>query len=232
MRTVRAVAKGEPLTFSYINPREQSLERRRRYFLSQHYFDINDEINGRDLQTVKKFDRLPDGFTEELIDSFQDALDAFEEDFEDKVRGREGEEIVRTAKMLYAACEELVDKLEAAVEGGGGGGGVVLIRLKRLFVDIAAWLLAKEPVGDTAEEILCQFVGHSKTLLELQREYLGIDHVDVGRTCLDVAQGVSSLLSQKGGKLSGLGGFLSVVEASKFEDFCRKEHTRIKNSFA
>ena len=48
------VKKGDHLTISYMNPREQSFSRRRKYFLSQHYFDVSSEI--RDLPVIQKFD--------------------------------------------------------------------------------------------------------------------------------------------------------------------------------
>ena len=113
---------------------------------------------------------------------------------------------------------------------------MVLIRLKKIYIEACAFLLerASNPAlvsEEEAEEVLGQFVGHGRNLLELQIAYLGPDHVDVGRASYDVAEGIGSLLAKKSGKLAGLFGFKNSLEASKYASECRKEFERIKKLY-
>ena len=73
------------LTISYVNPREQTFKKRRSYFLTQHFFDIDVEISTgstANLALVRKFDSLTeDGIEEvqeEVIEGVEKSLEAFE----------------------------------------------------------------------------------------------------------------------------------------------------------
>jgi len=106
-----------------------------------------------------------------------------------------------------------------------------MLRLLRLFVEVCAFILENSADGEEKEQVICNFVGYGRTLLEVLISYVGPDHVDVGRARFDVAEGITSLLSQKRGKLSGLGGFSNVVEAGKYEMVCRREYERVKKLY-
>ena len=77
---------------------------------------------------------------------------------------------------------------------------VVIIRALGLLRDAAAANLklreAQEMEEGEALDVLVAFVEAAVKLLELQREYLGPDHPDVGTTCLDLAEGVGSMLAR------------------------------------
>jgi len=111
MRTTRHVKAGDQLTFSYINPREQSFKKRQQYFLTQHYFDIVHELASPSLSTVVSFDTLPPDFPKEVFASVEDALVAFEEDLQTKVKPPGAPDRLPIARGLYDACEELIEKV-------------------------------------------------------------------------------------------------------------------------
>ena len=104
------------MTFSYINPREQSFARRQAYFFEQHYFDIAQELQqpqpSSHVQTINAFDTLPESFDEgELMPALEDSLAAFEQDVEERMKqGVNAAERVAVARTLYQSCNELIEK--------------------------------------------------------------------------------------------------------------------------
>ena len=113
---------------------------------------------------------------------------------------------------------------------------VVIVRALGLLRDAAAAnlkLRGEEMEEGEALAVLEAFVEAAARLLGLQREYLGPDHPDVGTTCLDLAEGVGSLLARGRERLFALGleGMGSVVEASRAEAVLRKDFRRISEMY-
>ena len=58
-----------------------SYEKRRSYFLEQHYFDISNEISTRDLKIVSQFDSLPPEGLLEVMEETLEGVEASAESF-------------------------------------------------------------------------------------------------------------------------------------------------------
>ena len=76
----RRVERGEGVRIGYLNPREQSLERRRDYFNSQHYFDLNGSENGseNENETEAIFDRIGEGGDAEAVKNVEKTVEELE----------------------------------------------------------------------------------------------------------------------------------------------------------
>mmetsp|Transcript_15169 Transcript_15169/g.21474 ORF Transcript_15169/g.21474 Transcript_15169/m.21474 type:complete len:252 (-) Transcript_15169:102-857(-) len=126
--------------------------------------------------------------------------------------------------------------LELYMEGQeqlGNDRHLLLIPCLRLHLD-ASDLVLKDPnlLGKFRIKLLCRMVSSAYKLLDLQRSFLGKDHFDVARTCLDLAQAIEEVLGRAPKQLTQLeleGGIKKTFEAwSALEHACRKDYERIQ----
>jgi len=145
IRTIRKIEKGEHLTISYMNPREQSINRRRKYFLSQHNFDISTEISN--LPVVIRFDETDREYGE--VDNVERSMDEFDRMFREirdvldeanKAGTGFALEVKETLSLkcrdLYAASQELLGGVREMFTVH-----VLVIRCLRLHTNVAAAML-------------------------------------------------------------------------------------------
>mmetsp|Transcript_4177 Transcript_4177/g.8410 ORF Transcript_4177/g.8410 Transcript_4177/m.8410 type:complete len:456 (+) Transcript_4177:27-1394(+) len=245
VRTVKPVKKGDHLTISYMNPREQSFSRRRKYFLSQHYFDVSIEI--RDLPVIQKFDATNRSAeevenTEKSIDEFTKMHDEIKLVNDEAGKANTAfafeikEKMALKCRDLYAASEELRGAVFESFDEH-----VIAIRCLRLHTNICAVMLdlAGTPGKVLIDEmegtnILCDFVKSTSKLLDLQKSYHeGDTHPDIGSTYLDLAEGISALLSKAPERLFALKipRLSSLVASSKYESELRQRQNKIANLY-
>ncbi|KAJ0410961.1 hypothetical protein ATCC90586_004314 [Pythium insidiosum] len=224
VRVARAVKKGEPLTISYLYPREQSRSRRLRNLREQFGFVCICELCRRGDSVLP----LPVRHSEERSASDEEPTLVTIEEVEQVAAG--AEELLKdgtsAAHVLSIALEALSDALEVVAHDH-----VVLMRIHKLVADCCDAILQARPSQDVREYAIL-FLRSSYELLELQRMYLNDDHIDLARTLNDVSQGIQLLLSlDPKALLQEFSEWKDFRQASKVENEYRQEYRRIKRLY-
>lgn len=217
VRVTRKILKGEPLSISYLYPRERSLANRQQNLLEQFGFECSCALCQRgDSILPPPAATTPPEHTVDMIE-VEKALGVAEEMLKDKSQA---------AQALHIALESLSDALEIVAHDH-----IVLIRLHKLVADCCDVLLRQRPSQDVREYAIL-FLRSSYELLELQRTYLNADHMDLARTLNDVSQGIQLLLSYDPKVLlEEFAEWESFRQASSVENEYRKEYRRIKRLY-
>jgi hypothetical protein len=219
VRVAQSVRKGEPLTISYLYPREQSHERRQQNLREQFGFNCTCAL-------CKRGDSaLPPPATaaqaaEQGMSMFEleKILAATEELLKESPAG--------AANVLSIALEALSDALEMAAHDH-----IVFMRIHKLVADCCDLLLKSKPHQDVREYAIL-FLRSSYELLELQRSLLNPDHIDLARTLNDVSQGIQLLLSlDQKALLEEFPEWKDFRHASIVENQYRQEYRRIKKLY-
>lgn len=137
-----------------------------------------------------------------------------------------------TIKALEQSCLELYTESKQQLENENH-----LLLIPCLSVHLEACDLVQRAPGLTVAVqlgILSRQVLSAHRLITLQSSYLGLDHFDLGRTHLDLANAVGELLSRSPKHLTGLENLpqKSFDEWSKTEHASRREYKRIKALYA
>lgn len=219
VRVAKRVLKGEPLTISYLYPREQSHERRQQNLREQFGFNCScalckrgDSVLPPPASATQATDQGMSMFELEKI------LAATEEMLKDNAAS--------AANVLSIALEALSDALEMAAHDH-----VVFMRIHKLVADCCDLLLKSKPRQDVREYAIL-FLRSSYELLELQRSLLNPDHIDLARTLNDVSQGIQLLLSlDQKALLEEFPEWTDFRHASIVENQYRQEYRRIKKLY-
>jgi hypothetical protein len=218
VRVAQKIRKGEPLTISYLYPREQSRAKRRANLRDQFGFDCGcalcargDSVLPTPLAPTDAALPLPTiADVEAVVATAEDLL---------KTRG-DG------THVLAVALNALSDALEIVAHDH-----VVLIRIHKLVADCCDEILKSWPSQDVREYAIL-FLRSSYELLELQKTYLNGDHVDLARTLNDVSQGIQLLLALDAAVLlAEFPEWKDFREASFVENQYRQDYRRIKRLY-
>lgn len=221
VRVAKKILKGEPLTISYLYPREQSRENRQQNLREQFGFVCVCELCRRGDSLLPN---PPPPSAEE-----ENSGDRVEMKDLEKVLGV-AEELLKTkanaAQVLQIALESLSDALEIVAHDH-----IVFIRIHKLVADSCDLLLQAKPNQDIREYAIL-FLRSSYELLELQQAYLNESHMDLARTLNDVSQGIQLLLSyDPNALLEEFSEWKDFREASFVENKYRQEYRRIKRLY-
>lgn len=221
VRVAKKIRKGEPLSISYLYPREQSREKRQQNLREQFGFVCVCELcqRGDSVLPNPPLPALEEG----------DSGDRVEMKDLEKVLGV-AEELLKTkanaAQVLQIALESLSDALEIVAHDH-----IVFIRIHKLVADSCDLLLQAKPNQDIREYAIL-FLRSSYELLELQQVYLNESHMDLARTLNDVSQGIQLLLSyDPNALLEEFSEWKDFREASFVENKYRQEYRRIKRLY-
>ncbi|GAB9465678.1 putative set-domain transcriptional regulator protein, zn-binding site [Globisporangium polare] len=223
VRVAKKILKGEPLTISYLYPREQSRENRQQNLREQFGFVCVCDLCRRGDSV------LPNPPPSSGEDEEGDNGDRVEMRDLEKVLGV-AEELLKTkanaAQVLQIALESLSDALEIVAHDH-----IVFIRIHKLVADSCDLLLQAKPNQDIREYAIL-FLRSSYELLELQQAYLNESHMDLARTLNDVSQGIQLLLSyDPNALLEEFSEWKDFREASFVENKYRQEYRRIKRLY-
>jgi len=241
IRTIKRVARGEPLTLSYLHPREVSHATRRWHLWDQHRFDIgSDNIRSEEIRMMELVNgELPISsavrrqkdqtfFVENSLLELEEACD----DFESRLRGNNSADVLEAIeglKSLEMASSELI---QASVSKLQNENHLLLIRCCRLHLNSAELLLQRDSDLNKKQKvaILCKFLSTTQRLLPLQLQYLGSNHPDLARTYMDKAMAINTLLSTAPKLLFAmkLPKLSNIHSCSKEENYCWIEHNRVK----
>jgi hypothetical protein len=244
IRTTRAVKKGEALTLSYLDPREVSHATLRQHLWDQHRFDIGESVDASLRQFEVVAGELPNSSRDQRIDDTTYRIEKVISEFEEQLGeirnafsvGGYAPDQVERAKALEVATVELV---AVAIQQLNNPKHILLIRCYRLHLDAAESVLSASAIGHVdlstkqRNGLLCRFVESARKLLDLQQQYLGDSHVDLGRTYQDLAQGINALLSHAPKDLFALDleGMKNFAECSKEEAKCDRGYNAICNLY-
>ncbi|TMW60883.1 hypothetical protein Poli38472_000925 [Pythium oligandrum] len=222
VRVAKQIKKGEPLTISYLYPREQSRNRRQRNLREQFGFVCTCELCRRGDSVLPRPPLPPDADTSsgELVVDIEE-VEKVVASAEDLLKvGSHG------AQVLSIALEALSDALEIVAHDH-----VVLIRIHKLVADCCDAILRAQP-GQDVREYAILFLRSSYELLELQKMYLNNEHIDLARTLNDVSQGIQLLLSlDPKVLLEEFSEWKDFRQASFVENQYRQDYRRIKKLY-
>lgn len=222
VRVAARVRKGEPLTLSYLYPREQSRERRQRNLQDQFGFTCVCDLCKRGDSVLPAPTPAPT--------LAADASDQVGMEDVEKALAM-GEELLKqtptsASDVLQVALEALSDALELVAHDH-----LVFIRIHKLVADSCDVLLRARPAQDTREYAIL-FLRSSVELLELQQAYLDASHMDLARTLNDVSQGIQLLLAyDPSALLTEFVEWKDFRQASFEENKYRQEYRRIKRLY-
>ena len=236
----RHVARGEGIRIDYLFPRLQDLKDRREYFSAQHFFDLADSHSG---------DNVGPGVDEMAIQNVQNALIELESSMGEvsnvvtlmvSSKTRENiETVVANAVDLETASKLLLNKAEDFLRNKDHFLVVRALKLHcdaaELFFKITDFEARKLGQKDTIYrlKVLGGFLGSSRRLLHIQRDYLGEFHPDLGRIHSDIAMAVGGLVGEGVEGMKVLKAVLgddegsSVIKAAKYESDCRNRFEEI-----
>lgn len=219
VRVAKRVAKGEPLTISYLYPREQSYERRQQNLRDQFGFDCVCPLCRRGDSVLPPPPSSAQPRAEDMtIFELEKILAASEAMLKESQSS--------AGHVLAIALEALSDALEMAAHDH-----LVFMRIHKLVADCCDLLLKSKPHQDVREYAIL-FLRSSYELLELQRSYLSPDHIDLARTLNDVSQGIQLLLSlDPKALLEEFPEWKDFRQASIVENQYRQEYRRIKKLY-
>ena len=244
VRTTRFVKRGEALTMSYLNPREVSHATRRRHLWDQHRFDIG---NVADLSKARQFelvcgampksskDHRYDDTThriENVISELEEQMDEIKDAF---ATGNFFRDHIERAKAIEVAAS--LELIATATQQLGNANHFLMVRCYRLHLDASEALLKADVAAGLSSSqrngVVCRFVETARKLLNLQLLYLGDQHVDVGRTYHDLAQGINTLLSHSPSDLFDLNldGMKNFAQCADEEHRHQSEYERIHSLY-
>lgn len=253
VRTTKFVAKGEPLTLHYLNPRETSHSTRRQHLWDQHRFDIGREMKGsmRQMELINELFPPSSKGTEDrqritfLVENSLSDLENIYSEIKPllslavkfcEVNEKSIEAVERLMALEIAGAE----LLKSSAKKLQNENHVLLIRCCRLQLD-SIELLLKISEGkwslslsnDIKVDLMCKFVPLCTQLLSLQLKYLGSDHPDIARTSLDLSMGIKALLAQNQQRLFDLKlkDLDSFYKCSYEESRYNQEYHRIKDLY-
>lgn len=217
VRAARKIAKGEPLSISYLYPREQSRMKRQQHLRDQFGFVCTCTLCVRGDSVFPPPERPADADESFTIDEVEKVVAMAEELLKDTGNG---------AQVLSIALEALSDAVEIVAHDH-----YVLMRIHKLVADCCDEILKSRP-SDDVREYATLFLRSSYELLELQKTYLNKDHVDMARTLNDVSQGIQLLLSlDTKALLEEFPEWQNFRQASLVENQYRQEYRRIKQLY-
>jgi len=238
VRTTRLVQAGDILTISYLS-RIVSHASRRKLLWEQHRFDIGvNHLNGERYKMELIGNKLPSscrGGLEEKsltyrIESATEELERMQTEVEaslllSPIVSSESYEI---SKALEQSVLELYNESEEQLQNVNH---ILLIPILSLHMEICAAAI-KDPLLTNAMQlgVLSRQTLSAYRLLPLQKSLLGADHFYIARTCLDIANTISELLSRSPKRLYELKlpSMNTFAIWSSFEQRNRKEYSRIK----
>jgi SET domain len=240
VRTTRPVAAGESLTISYL-PRVISHASRRRYLWEQHRFDIGtSQVRGGRWKMEIVGNSLPPssihgGWDEESvtfpIETATEELEKMLTEIEAGLSGGESPDGFEIAKALEQAAWELyVESMERL----NNPNHVILVPILSLHLEACALVLKDSSISNAIRlGVLSRQANSAYHLIPIKHDLLGVDHFDLGRTNLDLANVVSELLSRSPRKLYDLNlqSMGSFSDWSALENKARKEYNRIKDLY-
>ena len=241
VRTTRRVRPGESLTISYL-PRIMSHASRRKYLWEQHRFDIGAEIG----KAFLKMELVGHGLPKSHIHRWEDdsvvhRIETSTAELETMLDDLVQEEIKsnsttadtwETLKVLEQSSLELYRESILQLKNPEH----ILLNSVLLIHVEACDQLRKAPALARSVQvgILARQVESLHRLLPLQIANLGHDHFDLARSNLDLATGISELLSRSPQSLYDLQ-LLPSLQAfdqwSALAGQCRREHHRIKELY-
>ncbi|POM59451.1 putative SET-domain transcriptional regulator protein, Zn-binding site [Phytophthora palmivora] len=217
VRVARPIAKGEQLTISYLYPREQSRENRRKNLWEQFGFECSCELCKRGDSVLPPPSAADDDGTKPDMPDLEKVLVGAEEIIKANPES--------AADALSVALETLSDALEIAAHDH-----LVFMRIHKLVADSCDLLLRGKTERVCEYSIL--FLRSSYELLELQRTYLNPEHIDLARTLNDVSQGIQLLLSYDPKVLlTEFPEWKDFRQASVVENQYRQEYRRLKRMY-
>jgi hypothetical protein len=190
VRVTRKILQGQPLSISYLFPREQSKETRQEILKKQFGFECQCTLCQRGDSILSLSSPPPTSPTSSLTTNKR--LQDIEQQLtltENLLKGK-GFSIASTA--LTMVLETLSDALELI-----GHDHLILIRIHKLVADCCDGLLKSNTIDtiDQKKESCILFLQSNFELLELQQIFLGEKHIDLARTFHDLSQGIQFLLS-------------------------------------
>ncbi|KAL0592261.1 hypothetical protein ABG067_000369 [Albugo candida] len=220
VRVTKKVDKGQPLTISYLYPREQSRLQRKRILEHQFGFECTCNLCKRgdsEFQAPDSAVSINESVQSGKLLSIEDSVSQCEE----LVMRKE----IDAGRVLDKALEVLSDALEIVAHDH-----FVLIRIYKLVGDCYEWMLKGESKNSIESAVL--FVRSNYELLSLQRQYLGHSHVDLARTLNDLSQGIQVSLSRNiDTLLREFPEWDNFRQVSIIENQYRKEYMRIKELY-
>jgi hypothetical protein len=239
VRTTRRVMAGESLTISYL-PRIMSHASRRKYLWEQHRFDIGVNIRkpflkmelvGNDLPK-SHVQRWEDDSIPHRVENATAELEKMLEEIQDDIDSSGANaETWETLKALEQSSLELYRESILQLKNPES----ILLNSVLLIHVEACEQLRKAPLLPLSIQvgILARQVQSLHQLIPLQIARLGNDHFDLARSNLDLANGISELLSRSPQSLyelnlPSLGAF---DQWSALASYSRREHHRIKELY-
>jgi SET domain len=239
VRTTRPVLAGESLTISYV-PRIMSHASRRKYLWEQHRFDIGADIG----KSFLKMELVGNGLPRSHIHRWEDdsivhrvetstaELEKMLDDLQDDIKSNStNADTWETLKALEQSSLELYRESVLQLKSNEH----ILLNSVLLIHVEACEQLRKAPMLPLSVQvgILARQVESLHRLIPLQTANLGKDHFDVARTHLDLATGISELLSRSPTSLYvlNLPSLKAFEQWSALAGHCRREHQRIKELY-
>jgi hypothetical protein len=240
VRTTRSVLAGESLTISYL-PRVMSHASRRRYLWEQHRFDIGaSHLRGGRLKMELVGHSLPPspihgGWDDDQsltfrIETATEELEKMHTELAASISAGSPEGF-ETAQALEQSTLELYAESKEQLNNSNH---VLLVPILTLHLEACALVLKDQSLSNPIQlGVLSRQANSAYHLLPLQQGLLGMDHFDLARTHLDLANIVSELLSRSPKKLYELNltPMGSFAEWSALEHKSRKEYNRIKDLY-
>jgi len=239
VRTTKIVQAGDVLTISYLS-RIVSHASRRRLLWEQHRFDIGVnhlngerykmELIGNKLAPSSCYGGLVEKCLTYRIESATEELERMQAEVEaslllSPIVSSESYEI---SKALEQSVLELYNESKEQLENVNH---ILLIPILSLHMEICA-VVIKDPLLTNSMQlgVLSRQTLSAYRLLPLQKSLLGADHFYIARTCLDIADTISELISRSPKRLYELKlpSMNTFAIWSSFEQRNREEYIRIK----
>lgn len=236
VRATRSIHQGEMLTISYV-PTIVSHASRRWHLWQQHRFDIGTDLpaDWRQMElvagslppsSIDNNDAVGDTVTRRIETTVQELSSHIEE-----------LEMAREVNLNVAMALELssLELCRVADEQLQNQNHLLLLPCLKLHVDACALVQKTSIHASVRVKLLERLVGSAMRLLALQKLYHGPDHFDIARTELDLAEGISELLSRNPTRLlsldTGVGNLQSATQWASYENELRKDYRRIKEAY-
>jgi hypothetical protein len=235
VRATRSIRHGEMLTISYV-PTILSHASRRWHLWQQHRFDIGTNLPDdlRPLELVAG--SLPPSSVDKnaVGDTVTQRIETTVQELSSHIAELE---MAREVNLNVAMALELssLELCRVADEQLQNQNHLLLLPCLKLHVDACALVQKTSIHASVRVKLLERLVDSAMRLLALQKLYHGPDHFDVARTDLDLAQGISELLSRNPSRLlsldTGSGKLQSTTQWASYENELRKDYRRIKEAY-
>jgi hypothetical protein len=235
VRATRSIRQGEMLTISYV-PAILSHASRRWHLWQQHRFDIGTDLPDDWRQMELLAGSLPPSSidNEAVGDTVTKRIETTVQELSSHIAELE---MAREVNLNVAMALELssLELCRVADEQLQNQNHLLLLPCLKLHVDACALVQKTSIHASVRVKLLERLVGSAMRLLSLQKMYHGPDHFDVARTDLDLAQGISELLSRNPARLlsldTGGGNLQSATHWASYENELRKDYRRIKEAY-